>query len=208
MVRVPARALTGVALATLLGCTVDLHGSQLEGPSIGNDASTGPLDEGASDTGDLETAIDADEAGPLGDEDTGAPPDGAPLEDGDVPLADGAPDGVAEDADASTSDGGEAAEAESGPNLPIDLDLVVASDADDAEWMNGTDERLHYSDSDRAIEVGADSEMGRMALRFTLPLPKGSTIMGAQIRMHRTDSGAASTETIQIQVFDTVNVPL
>jgi hypothetical protein len=114
---------------------------------------------------------------------------------------------------AGTTDAGTMAEGapeaarEAAPKPPVELNLPIAGDADDATWINGTDERLRFGDSNLSIEVGVDSEMGRAGLRFSLPIPPGATIDSARIRLRRTTGAAAETETMQVQVFDTANVP-
>jgi hypothetical protein len=90
---------------------------------------------------------------------------------------------------------------------PVELNLPVAADADDATWINGTDERLHFDDTNLSVEVGVDSEMGRVGLRFVLPIPRGATIESAHLRLRRVAGAAAETETMQVQVFDTASVP-
>jgi hypothetical protein len=100
---------------------------------------------------------------------------------------------------AQTTDGG-------GPRLPVELNLPIADDSDDATWINGTDERLHFDDTDFSIEVGVDSEMGRVGLRFVLPIPHGATIASANLRLRRVAGEAAETESIQVQVFDSSSV--
>jgi hypothetical protein len=96
---------------------------------------------------------------------------------------------------------------EAAPKSPVELNLPIAGDADDATWINGTDERLHFGDANFSIEVGVDSEMGRIGLRFVLPIPQGSTIGSAHLRLRRVEGSAADTESMQVQVFDSANVP-
>jgi hypothetical protein len=120
----------------------------------------------------------ADAAAPNGPQDTG------------TPLDTGVPDAARETA----------------PPAPVELNLVVANDTDDATWIDGTDERLHFSETDLAVEVGVDAEMGRVGFRFLLPVPRGSTIASAHLRLRRVSGDATETETMQVQVFDTANV--
>ena len=92
------------------------------------------------------------------------------------------------------------------PRPPVELNLPIADDSDDATWINGTDERLHFGASNLTVEVGSDSEMGRVGLRFFLPIPRGSTIVSAHLRLQRVEGTALESESMQVQVFDTSNI--
>ena len=94
-----------------------------------------------------------------------------------------------------------------GANPPIDVELFVESDVDDAVWINGSDERLHYSTSEPYVEVGGDAEMARAGFRFRLPIPAGSTIESAVLRLTRRAGTALPSETMRVQVFDSASVP-
>jgi hypothetical protein len=93
------------------------------------------------------------------------------------------------------------------PGKQVTLDLAITNDADDAVWINGTDERLSYSDGNRSIEVGADAEMGRVGLRFVVPIPRGATVDAATVTLTRIDGDALPTESMQLQVWEAASTP-
>jgi hypothetical protein len=88
----------------------------------------------------------------------------------------------------------------------INMELTIANTSDDCTWINGTEERLRFSDTDATMEVGADAEMGRAGLRFTLPIAAGSRIASAILRIYRIGGEAAEADTLSIQIFDVANV--
>lgn len=127
-----------------------------------------------------------------------ASPDAAPDTGSEMMVAEAAADA---EPDATVVD------ATSEPGAPVAIDLVIGSDTDDAEWLSGTDERLHYGPDDLTIEVGDDVDMGRVGLRFQLPIVAGSTIESAVLRLHRFAGPAQADDTMDVQVFDTADVP-
>jgi len=90
---------------------------------------------------------------------------------------------------------------------PIDIELSILDDGDDATWIDGNDERLSYATDQPFDEVGADAEMGRAGFRFELPIPPNSVIESAVLRLNRIDGTALETETTMVQVYDSVSVP-
>jgi hypothetical protein len=88
----------------------------------------------------------------------------------------------------------------------VEVTLEILHDADDATWINGSDERLYYGADNLNDEVGSDAEMGRIGLRFTLPVPAGATVTSARLKLFRVDGDAAESATIRVQVYDAVNV--
>ena len=89
----------------------------------------------------------------------------------------------------------------------LNHELKIASTADDCTWINGTEERLRFSDTQQVLEVGTDAEMGRIGLRFALPIPQGSHVLSAILRIYRVGGDAAETGTLAIQVFEAATVP-
>jgi hypothetical protein len=96
---------------------------------------------------------------------------------------------------------------ESGVPKPLDIELSISDDRDDATWIGGDDERLSYRPDQPFDEVGADSEMGRAAFRFELPIPPNSVIESAELRLNHTEGSADETETMLVQVYDSASVP-
>ena len=94
-----------------------------------------------------------------------------------------------------------------GPPTTVELHLLLDRDADDATWINGTDERLYYGPDELNVEVGTDAEMGRIGLRFAIPVPQGAVIESAVLRLYRVDGDAAEDGTMQVQVFDSAALP-
>lgn len=97
-----------------------------------------------------------------------------------------------------------------GGNLPNEIVQQITKSADDCTWILGNgeyQERLRYSDTEQWLEVGNDGEMGRMGLRFVLPIPPKSTIVSASLQLQRVAGTASSTDTMSIQVYDSGNVP-
>jgi hypothetical protein len=128
-------------------------------------------------------------------------PDGA-AGTGDTPdtAVDAAPDVAVEAAAEAPAD----LRAET---APVRLTMTIADDADDALWVYGTDERLHFSDENRALEVGNDDENGRVGLRFELEVPAGARIVAASLRLRQHDGAFTSPNvTIAMQVYDSVAV--
>jgi hypothetical protein len=132
------------------------------------------------------------------------PFDGGSAEDagGSGPIEDAAGSGPAEDAT-----GGGVGPSDVGPPTTVELHLLLDSDTDDATWINGTDERLYYGADELNVEVGTDAEMGRIGLRFAIPVPPGAVIESAVLRLYRVDGDAAENGTMQVQVFDSVALP-
>jgi hypothetical protein len=93
------------------------------------------------------------------------------------------------------------------PPTPVQRVLSVRSDTDDAVWISLLDERLHYSATSFNIEVGVDFEQARSGLRFALPVPAGSTIDTAFLRLERRSGPVTMQDAIQVQVFDSLDVP-
>jgi hypothetical protein len=89
----------------------------------------------------------------------------------------------------------------------LNHELKIASPVDDCTWINGTEERLRFSDTQQVLEVGTDAEMGRIGLRFVLPIPQGSRVLSAILRIYRVAGDAAETGTLAIQVFEGATVP-
>lgn len=97
-----------------------------------------------------------------------------------------------------------------GNNLPSEIVQQITKTADDCTWIlnNGQyEERLRYSDMEPWLEVGNDGEMGRMGLRFVLPIPPKATIVSASLQLQRVAGTASSTDSMTIQVYDSGNVP-
>jgi hypothetical protein len=87
------------------------------------------------------------------------------------------------------------------------VELSIQNDGDDAVWLYDTDERLYYSQAEPYVEVGGDDERARAGFRFILPLPRGSTIESATLRLMRRLGDANANETMRVQVFDSATVP-
>jgi hypothetical protein len=103
---------------------------------------------------------------------------------------------------------GSAAGGSAGDSEPVTIVLLVDTDVDDALWIRDSDERLSYSNSNPYVEVGGDDEeWARTGLRFRLPIPVGSTIESATLRLTRREGDADADETMLVQVFDSANVP-
>jgi hypothetical protein len=133
-------------------------------------------------------------------EDGGEADDAPAVNDGFV-GADGRDGARRDGADGAMPDGSDGAPA------AVNLEIVITRDVDDCTWINTTDERLHYDADSLYGEVGADTEAGRTGLRFVLPVPKGATINSAILELHRIIGDALDTETMQVQVFDSADVP-
>lgn len=86
------------------------------------------------------------------------------------------------------------------------LTLRVRQDFDDATWVSGSDERLRYSDSQRFIEVGTDSEACRLGVRFALPLERGTVVTAAVLQLRRVAGNSPHDGSMQVQVYDAANV--
>lgn len=95
----------------------------------------------------------------------------------------------------------------SGGIATLNQELKIAAPADDCTWINGTEERLRFSDSEPVLEVGTDDEMGRIGLRFALPIPQGSRVLSAILRIYRVGGDATETGTLAVQVFEAATVP-
>lgn len=98
-----------------------------------------------------------------------------------------------------------------GSNLPSEIVQQITKNSDDCTFimsMGQYQERLRYSDTDQWLEVGNDAEMGRIGLRFVLPIPPKATIVSASLQLQRVSGTALSTDTMTIQVYDTGNVPI
>lgn len=107
---------------------------------------------------------------------------------------------------------GGAANGGKGGNSTIPSEVVqqIARNNDDCTWIlaNGAyEERLRYSAADPWVEVGSDTEQGRIGLRFVLPVPPKATIVSASLQLQRVAGNAPASNTLTIQVFDTGNVP-
>ncbi|HMI83515.1 MAG TPA: hypothetical protein VK550_05440 [Polyangiaceae bacterium] len=166
---------------------------------------SGPSDDGPTDganeasdvLGDASDPADAQDgdAGRRDGGDAGRPDGDAGRVDGDAPRVDAPrPDGPMPRPDGLVPP-------------EISVVLTIAKDQDDATWINGTDERLHYDIDSLYLEVGADTEAGKAGLRFDLPVPPGSTINSAIIQLHRTIGDALADESMKVQVYDSANVP-
>lgn len=95
----------------------------------------------------------------------------------------------------------------SGGQVPtLNQELKIAAASDDCTWIHGTEERLRFSDTEPVLEVGTDAEMGRIGLRFTLPIPQGSHVVTAILRIYRVGGETAESDTLAIQVFDAPTV--
>jgi hypothetical protein len=172
-----------------------------------SDADAGP-ESGPVHDAPYDVPIDAEDGGDAFD---GADPSDAP--DGDAGRRDADGDGGRVDGDAPRIDGD--APRIDGPRprpdgiLPPEIStvLTITRDQDDATWINGTDERLHYDVDSLYVEVGGDTEAGKAGLRFELPVPPGSIINSAIIELHRTIGDALPDESMKVQVYDSVNVP-
>ena len=95
-------------------------------------------------------------------------------------------------------------------NLPNEIVQQITKNSDDCTWIlvNGSyQERLRFSEANPWLEVGSDTEQGRIGLRFVLPIPPKATIVAASLQLQRVDGNAAAANTLTIQVFDTGNVP-
>ncbi|HET9934126.1 MAG TPA: hypothetical protein VFQ35_25665 [Polyangiaceae bacterium] len=95
-------------------------------------------------------------------------------------------------------------------NLPNEIVLQINRNSDDCTWIlvNGAyQERLRFSEANPWLEVGSDTEQGRIGLRFALPIPPKATIVAASLQLTRVDGNAAATNTLTVQVFDTGDVP-
>lgn len=88
----------------------------------------------------------------------------------------------------------------------LNLELTISKPTDDCTWINGSEERLRFSDTEQTLEVGTDAEMGRAGLRFTLPIAAGSRIVTAILRVYRVLGETGDADTLAIQVFDVANV--
>jgi hypothetical protein len=155
-------------------------------PDVSSDAG----DAGdAFDDADPSDALDGDAGRRDASGDGGRVDGDGPRVDGDAPRIDGPrprPDGI------------------SPPEISVVL--TITKDQDDATWINGTDERLHYDVDSLYVEVGGDTEAGKAGLRFELPAPPGSIINSAIIELHRTIGDALPDESMKVQVYDSVNV--
>jgi hypothetical protein len=87
------------------------------------------------------------------------------------------------------------------------LTVAIAADVNDALWLNGDDERLHYSATDLTLEVGTDAEIARTGLRFQISIPPRALISSAKLGLRSADLHTDSTSTMKVLVFDTVDVP-
>ena len=175
--------------------------------------------DGFTDAVAPETSLEAgpvDDVSTDGPDDVGDPPDGG--DPSDAPVADtGRPEGntdVRTDAGRVDGDAGRVDAVRSDATRPdgssppeIDLVLTITNDQDDATWINTTDERLHYDMASLYLEVGADTEAGKVGLRFELPVPPGSIIQSAIIELHRTIGDALANESMKVQVYESANVP-
>lgn len=135
---------------------------------------------------------------------------GAPVLEGGRTTSGGASPGSggapAEGGSAGATSGGKAG----GGNLPNEILQQIIKNSDDCTWIlvNGSyQERLRFSEMNPWLEVGSDTEQGRIGLRFVLPIPPKATIVAASIQLQRVDGNAAASNTLTIQVFDTGNVP-
>jgi hypothetical protein len=88
----------------------------------------------------------------------------------------------------------------------LNYEATIEKPTDDCTWINGTEERLRFSDAQPVLEVGNDAEMGRIGLRFTLPLATGAHILTAILRIYRVGGETADSDTLALQVFDVANV--
>lgn len=120
---------------------------------------------------------------------------------------------AASDAEASGGSGASDSGASGGSGVRADAGEVVSTtlrienDGDDGLWVWGTDERLHHEPTLLTVEVGADEEGARTGLIFHLPIPPASLVNSARIDLHRVDGNAAPSETMQVQVWDSCQVP-
>lgn len=157
--------------------------------------------EGFATDGHLETPPGSDAAEQL--------PGNMPFDSGSAQDAGGG--GAIEDAASSNpvedATGGGVAPSEAGPPTAVEIHLVLENDADDATWINGTDERLYYGPDELNVEVGTDAEMGRIGLRFAIPVPPDAVIESAILRLYRVDGNASEDGTMQVQVFDSASLP-
>jgi hypothetical protein len=101
--------------------------------------------------------------------------------------------------------GGNLATGGTGGQTTLNLELTIAEPSDDCTWI-GNEERLQFSATEAALEVGTDAEMGRVGLRFSLPIAAGARIVSAILRVYRVAGDSAAGDTLAIQVFDAATV--
>lgn len=87
----------------------------------------------------------------------------------------------------------------------LNFEQTISKPTDDCTWI-GNQERLRFSDTEQVLEVGTDAEMGRIGLRFTLPIAAGSRIVSAILRVYRVGGETSETDTLTVQVFDVASV--
>jgi hypothetical protein len=85
--------------------------------------------------------------------------------------------------------------------------VPIAADEDDALWIDGTDERLHYSADDLTLEVGTDAEVGRTGLRFHVSVPPRAVVTSARLGLRSENTHTAASSTMKVSVYDSVDVP-
>lgn len=105
----------------------------------------------------------------------------------------------------STAGGSLATGGVGGQVTTLNFEQTISKPSDDCTWINNQ-ERLRFSDTEQVLEVGTDAEMGRVGLRFTLPIAAGSRIVTAILRVYRVGGEAAEADTLTVQVFDVANV--
>jgi hypothetical protein len=98
-----------------------------------------------------------------------------------------------------------------GPPRPQEVGIDIVANHDDAMWngcpLANADERLAYSDNEPFLFVGNDLDLQCAAFRFSLPIPPGSTIQAAELRLTRAGGDNLAMDTLQIRAWDSVNVP-
>lgn len=168
--------------------------SDAQGPNPGFDAAA-PEDAGKADAGSMDAGLLDAASG---------------LDAGNDARADTARDAAAMD---STLVDSAPPPVDAGPTT---VQLPILADRDDALWLspNGVlEEKLHFGPNDGAagytIEVGTDSEMCRLGLRFALPFGNGAQVISANLAIRRVGpaSNADSTSTMAVRVFESDSVP-
>jgi hypothetical protein len=87
------------------------------------------------------------------------------------------------------------------------ISRTIIADENDALWLDGTDERLHYSSTDLTLEVGTDAEIGRTGLRFQISAPPRASITSAKIRLRSETTHTDFASTMTVSIYDSVDVP-
>jgi hypothetical protein len=108
---------------------------------------------------------------------------------------------------AGTSAAGTTGAAGTSAPVPVTVKYDIATNEDDALWLNGDEERLQYAPGDPTIEVGTDSEMGRAGLRFQVSVPRGANIMSAAVTVFPRDGNLTGVSALSIHIYDSVSVP-